>query len=92
MDIDSSTLVRRDNSALFTDLGDEVVMMDVETGTYFNTRHVGTRIWTMIETQRSIGEICETLTQEYDVDAEACTRETVAFISSLRDAGLVVVE
>ena len=92
MNIQADTIVRRQNSILFTDLGYEIVFMDTTTGTYFNTKDVGRYIWAMIETPHAFRDICATLADHYDVDEAICQAETQAFVERLNEAGLVILE
>lgn len=89
--MNSNALVKRDSSLLFTRVDDDLVMFSAERGMYYGIQVVGSRIWTLIEDEVSIAEICDKLLEEFSVDRETCEREVVHFVEQLDGEGLVVV-
>ncbi len=83
------TVVRRSDALLFNNLGNEVVMMDIEHGTYYGLEKVAARIWSLTEEPASVGALCHRLTAEYDVPVDKCQQEVIAFLDQLRDCGIV---
>ena len=63
MDIGLDSTVQRNGEILFTDLDDTVVMMDPDKGTYYELDTVGTRIWSLLDTGRSVKELCDLLVE-----------------------------
>ena len=82
--------IRKD--VVFCELEGEMVLLNLATGVYFGLDPVGTRIWTLIEAHRSSDEIVETLTAEYEVDADTLGADLAHFLKSLRDNELVDVD
>lgn len=68
------------------------MMMDIDSGNYFDIDSVGGRIWALLESPSAFDQLCETLCAEYDVEATACRDETADFIGELADKGLVVLQ
>ena len=56
----------------------------------FTLNEVGAYIWSHLDGQRNLKEICQGLETEYDVDREQAKRDLNEFISVLVDASLVV--
>jgi hypothetical protein len=56
-------------------VGDETVILDLQSGTYFGLDPVGARIWQLIGEGRTFGEICDTLLDEYEVAREVLERD-----------------
>ena len=73
-------------------MGDEVVVLDLNSGTYYGLDELGTKIWTLIEQPTSLHTIRETIVSEYEVDVETCNRDILAFLNKMRAAGLVEVD
>jgi hypothetical protein len=67
----------------------DTVMFSPEQGVYFGLDPVGGRVWELLESPRSLGELCAILRDEYDVDAETCLTDVATLIEQLREAGLV---
>ena len=55
----------------------------------YTLNEVGTLIWQLIDGQRNIGQIVQSVRQTYDVESEEVTRDTFDFLSSLEKAGLI---
>jgi len=64
-------------------LDDEAVLLDVQSGNYFGLNNVGVRIMDLIGEPRLVREICETLSQEYDVDPDQLKRDVLVFLEGL---------
>ena len=87
----SSVLVRNEN-IVFTPLDDDIVMMDVDEGQYFELDPVAARIWTLIDEGRTMRSIRDALMEEYDVSAETCSRDMLEFVQTALKMGIVRVE
>lgn len=72
------------------DLGGEVIILGMKEGAYFSVTAAAERIWTLLQSPRRLGDIVSTLTSEYDVGADQCTRDVLAYVEDLRARGLVV--
>ncbi len=81
--ITPNTVISRSETLLFNNLGDDVVMMDIEQGSYYGLEEVAARIWELTENPVSVASICETLISEYDVPEQKCEQEVTAFIDDL---------
>lgn len=74
-----------------SDLGGEVAILDLESGTYYGLDVVGARIWSLIQEPRTIGEIQDILVSEYEVEPDRCERDLFALLRKLVDKGLIEV-
>ena len=90
MDVNSS-LVQRAREQIACDMGGEVVILDLKSGTYYGLDAVGARVWTLIEQPAPLAAIRETIMSEYEVDAETCDRDIRAFLDRMQAVGLVAV-
>ena len=50
-------------------VGDEMILLDLETGTYFTLNAVGALVWRGLESSSSIETIATTIVEQYEVDA-----------------------
>jgi pyrroloquinoline quinone biosynthesis protein D len=53
---------------------------------------VGTRLWELIDGERSVGQILEILREEYDVDEGALQEDVHGFIDTLDRNGMLLSE
>ena len=70
-------------------VGDETVILDLGSGTYFGLDPVGARIWQLIGEGKTLGEICDTMLDEYDVTREALERDVVELAAKLLEQKLI---
>jgi len=84
------TIVQRSQHILASELDEEVIMMDVESGAYFSMPGPAGRIWHLLETEQTIKSLTETLISEYDVSADQCEADVLPFVNSLIDRELIV--
>ncbi|MFZ5624934.1 MAG: PqqD family peptide modification chaperone [Gemmatimonadota bacterium] len=83
------TVIARNDEPVAVEVDRTVVMMSVEQGMYYGLEGAGPRIWALLEQPRTVGQVCDELSDEFDVDAEICRREVRDFLEELRRAGLV---
>jgi Coenzyme PQQ synthesis protein D (PqqD) len=55
----------------------------------YNLNEMGTRIWGLIDPGRSVEEIVQTVCDEYDVTPAQAREDVAAFLSHLKEAGLI---
>jgi hypothetical protein len=84
--------VVRNPAPLAAGVGDELVMLDPERGEYYGLDAVSTRIWELIAEPRTVGDLCTTLTSEFEVDDETCRNEVIAFLEQLAEVDLVRID
>jgi hypothetical protein len=87
LSLDSVAARRPD--ALSARVDDELVLLDPRTSLYFGLDRVGRRVWDLLEEPRSIGELCATLEQEFDVAPEDCHADVIGFVARMAEADLV---
>ena len=85
-------IVQRQGDWVSGKVGEQLVMMNAETGSYMALNEVGTRVWEMIETPRELDEVCTLLEKEFEVAPEACRVEVKQFLNDLAGHGAVKLE
>ena len=70
-------------------VGDETVILDLGSGTYFGLDPVGARIWQLMGEGKTLGEICDTMVDEYDVTREALEHDVLELVERLLEQKLV---
>jgi hypothetical protein len=70
-------------------LDGELVLLNLDTETYFGLDEVGTRMWEVLSTTPSIEAAFGQLAAEYDVDATTLRTDLEALLGQLVDGGLV---
>ena len=70
-------------------VGDETVILDLASGTYFGLDPVGARIWQLMTEGQTLAQVCETMLAEYEVSREDIERDVLALVQTLADKQLV---
>ena len=70
-------------------VGDETVLLDLESGLYFGLDGVGRRIWESIGEGRTLGETADVIVAEYEVEAAQAQADVIDFTRNLVKRGLL---
>lgn len=71
------------------EVGDETVILDLATGTYFGLDEVGGRIWQLLAQGKTVGEVVATLVGEYEADASVIEQDLLQLMAELERRQLV---
>jgi hypothetical protein len=72
-------------------VGEETVLLHLDSGTYFGLDPVGTRAWQLSETGKSLNEACDAIIEEFDVSRQVLEQDVLALARDLVDKKLVSV-
>ncbi len=87
-----NTLLRRDPDILYTPVGSEGVMLNVNAGRYHSLNDVGVRIWELLETPHTPAQLRDQLLQEFDVEKQVCETAVLDFAGELLERGVIRAE
>ena len=78
--------------ALSEVVGGETVILDLASGMYFGLNSVGARIWTLFDEGKSIGETCDVLLGEYEVERDQLEADLRELTDQLIERELIKVK
>ncbi len=70
-------------------VGEETVILDLASGTYFGLDPVGARIWQLLSEGKTLAEICVVMLAEYDVSSEDIERDVLSLAEELHAKQLI---
>ena len=70
-------------------VGDETVLLDLESGIYFGLDNVGKRIWESVSEGKTLAETIAVIVAEYDVNQQQAQDDVLAFAGDLVERGLL---
>ena len=73
-------------------VGEETVILDLASGTYFGLDPVGARIWELLGEGRALADVCEVMLDEYEVSRDELERDLSELLDTLVDKGLTKIE
>ncbi|WCN08582.1 PqqD family peptide modification chaperone [Marinomonas mediterranea] len=84
-----STLFERNSGLIEARVDDQLVMMDIDSGTYYGLDQVGIRVWECLENPIAIADLVKTLRREFDVSELQCVSEVSVYLRDLVSKGLI---
>jgi hypothetical protein len=82
-------LVLRRAGLIEAEVDGELVALHVDNGTCYGFNGTATRIWAMIEQPKTLSELRDALTAEYDVEPDECEAQLLDLLKDLEGDGLL---
>lgn len=86
------TKFKRHSNNIASKINGEYVMLNAKEGHYFSLNAVGSRIWEILESPSTKSEINAILLEEFEVDAETCSKEVDDFIQTCVQMGVLEID
>lgn len=67
----------------WSQVDDEIVLLDTATGNYFGLNRVAAYVWSLLDQPRSLEDIVSGVCDKYDVPREQCSRDVRALLDNL---------
>jgi len=77
---------------VWSQVDDEIVMMDAHLGKYFGIDSVGTRIWKLLQEEVTFENLKKKICHEYEVSAEQCDSDLKVFLKKLEKNKLISID
>lgn len=87
--INEMTMLSRKPTVIGADVADEAILLDVDSGYFFQLNRTGARIWAFVEQPGTMGALCDHMAASYKVDVEDCRRDVTEFVAGLIDRGVL---
>ena len=81
-------LQRNEGKFIANKIGEDLVMMNMESGDFVAMNSVGAAIWELTETPISTHHLIQNLLEIYDIVEDQCINETTVFLEMSRDQEL----
>ena len=82
----------KNKTCLTTKLEGRMIILDTETGIYFETNETGTLIWDLLSRSKSREKIIEKIMMEFNTPEDVIIRDVDNFLSICIKKGLISVE
>ena len=76
---------------LVAELDGDVVIMSIDTGTYYGLDAVGACVWKLLEQPRTFADVIDGVVEHFEVDAEVVEKDLTAFLKEMQSEGIVSV-
>jgi len=81
--------IRLSDDVVTRDVGEETMLLDLASGTYFGLDPIGGRFWQLLEDGKSALDARDALLEEYDVEPDELERDLESLLAELTANGLV---
>lgn len=75
-----------------SDLGGETILLSMQTAMYYGLEGVAARVWELLRTPARVGDICDVIESEYDVEPARCQADVLALLREMSAKGLIEVD
>jgi hypothetical protein len=80
------------DTVISKEIAGEIILLDLEDGTYLGLDTVGARIWQLVDAGLAPDKMAQTLIKEFDVPLERLKNDIETFLATLEARGLVCAE
>ena len=89
MQIQAEQKITISPDVLFQEVSGELVLLDLSSESYFGLDAIGARIWGLLESGASVGNVLDTLMEEYEVERGTLEADLGELLDKLAEAGLI---
>jgi len=82
-------LISRRASIVAADTADEAILLDIDSGYFFQLNKSAASIWNLVEQPKSFATLCNDLQGKFDIAPQTCREDVAEFVAELKDRGLV---
>jgi hypothetical protein len=82
-------LVTVSDQQISTELDGDYIILNLNSGMYYELNAVSARIWSLIQAPKTVAEIESAILAEYEVTLEECKRDIDALLQDLQEKGLI---
>lgn len=88
----TSVISRNETQHLANKVGDELILLNMETGDYLGLNPVGACIWENLSVPISVSELVGRLTASFEVDPVTCQNETMEYLKKIAALHLIHID
>ncbi len=83
------TLLTAKPDIIDSEIDDEIVMMNIDTGAYFGLDDIASIIWQKMKEPIQYGDLIDSLTAEYEVERQQCIDDLQPLLQQMQSEGLI---
>ena len=87
--VDDATILSRPANLVASEIDGEAVILDVDSGQFFQLNKIGSRIWAALAAPMTMRELCRAMEEAFAVDPDTCRRDVLTFVGQMARHGLV---
>ncbi|MXO71260.1 PqqD family protein [Alteraurantiacibacter buctensis] len=83
IDLNPGTQISRSDNIAAVDVSEEAILLDVDSGYFFQLNRTAASIWRLVEEPRSFADLCVALQQEFPGAGDALAEDVHGFVVDL---------
>lgn len=87
--LDGDSTVQQLDAHVSAPMGEELAMMDLESGRYLVLDRIGKVIWERLEAPVKVRDLVDDLQARFEVDRARCEADVLKFLQHLQSKGLL---
>ena len=87
--INNESLLQVNPDIIDSEIDDEMVMMNIDTGDYFGLNTVASQVWMRLKEPKRLDTLIQILQDEYDVASEQCIADVMPLLEKMHEAKLL---
>jgi hypothetical protein len=88
--LDANTILQHSPEAVYQTVGEEAVLINLNTGAYYSLNDTGTVFWELLDGRRTVAECARRIAADYEVEAEVVEADLLELATDLQNEGLIV--
>ena len=81
--IPMNAIITKNSELLSSEIDNEIVMMNVETGKYYGMNSIGSEIWRLLDEPKELKDIHASLLSNFKVEKATCEIEVQSYLKHL---------
>lgn len=77
-------------NATYQSVGDEAILINLVSGSYYSLNDTGTMFWELLDGQRTIADCARLIAAEYEVEAKVVEADLLELATDFKQEGLIV--
>lgn len=88
-DLHDETLIRHNANVVAVDVTQEAILLDVDSGYFFQLNSTAASIWHLLEEPRSLADLCRALQSDFPAGDAALVDDVRGFVGDLVERGIL---
>ncbi|MEO0013947.1 MAG: hypothetical protein RLZZ535_2336 [Cyanobacteriota bacterium] len=84
-----STTYKVSPNHLYSEVADEAVILDLDSGVYYGLNSVGVDIWQWLQQPQTADKLLDLVLEEYEVTQEQAEQDIQSILKEMLDKGLI---
>jgi hypothetical protein len=87
--LNEETLISRRETIVAADVADDAILLDIDSGYFFQLNKSAARIWNLLETPKTFASLCADLQQAFQAGDSSISADAREFVFDLQQRGII---